>query len=234
MYRAALHMKPTVNGYHSYAPLSYHLLRKALADRDHNALDALATFGPLMIAADDETDWGSFVSDHPRTVRIGNHAGWTLFHLPFERSSSALCQGAAVGIAAIFDEQGAIDVTTLTGGNPDTRWETPHPQRVGDRLVLNLSRATRLCGLVLSTGDRPGFHPRALSVATSLDGVTWETPFIGKMGGAAFLGALENPRDVRLRVPLRGADAQFVALQIEQSHPHYAWSVADIVVYAEP
>lgn len=86
--------------------------------------------------------------------------------------------------------------------------------------------------LVVSMGSAAVLYPGTLSVATSFDNVAWETGFVGKTGGWAFRAALENPRDARIFVPLRGRAARFVRLRIEQSQPFYPWAVADIVVKA--
>lgn len=237
MYRATLHGKATVNGYDSYAPLSHQVLKLALSDRDHTALDALASFGPLLIATDNSVDpreaWASFVSGHPGITRIGDKNNWTLFQLPLRHAATNRCEKRPVPIAAVVDRHGEVDVVTLTDGRPATRWITLNPQRIGQILTLDLGRVERLCGLVLSMGTDAGFYPRMLRVATSLDGATWETRFLSKMGGAAFLAALENPRNAQMFVPLRGKAARFATLRIEQSQPLYPWAVADLIVQAQ-
>lgn len=237
MYRVTLHGKRTVNGYNGYEPLYYQVLKQALADRDRTALDALASFGPLLIAADNDVatgdSWAAFLSSHPGIRHLGDDRNWTLFQLPMTRSRPEGCESSPVAIAAIFDEQGQVDVTTLTDRNPATRWITAHPQRVGDALTLDLGRAERLCGIVVSMGWEAELYPRKLRVLTSVDNVTWKTSFEGTMGGAAFRAALDNPRDARFTIPLRGQAARFVRLRVEQSHDLYQWAVADIVVEAQ-
>ena len=248
-YRATFHGRRTINGYNGYEPRYYPVLRLALADRDHTALEALASFGPLLIAADNtdngnplfgeelgsqavdsDEPWAFFLSNHPGVKRLGEDGNFTLFHLPLRRPPQDRCASNSVAITAAFDEQGQVDAVTLTDQNPATWWITSHPQRVGDVLVLDLGRVERLCGLVVSMGSQAELYPRTLSVATSFDNVTWETGFLGKMGGSAFRAALENPRDARISVPLPATAARFVRLRIEQSQPFYPWAVADIVV----
>ena len=235
MYWGTSHGRPIVNGYHSYAPLSYHILKLALADRDDTVLDALASFGPLLIAVDNNIvpnqPWASFLSHHPGITPLGDDNNWKLFQLPLRRPSRSHCASHTVAIAAIFDEHGQVDVPALTDERPATRWITSRPQRVGDRLVFDLGRTARLCGVEVSMGAEGGFYPRTLRVATSLDSVTWQTRFLGKTGGSAFLAALENPRNARIFVPLPGNTARFITLRIEQSEPSYPWAVADIAVH---
>lgn len=236
MYRVTLHGKRTVNGYNGYVPLYYQVLEQALADRDRTAFEALASFGPLLIAADNDVageSWAAFLSNYPGMRHLGDDRNWTLFQLPMSRSRRDGCESSPVAIAAIFDEQGQVDALTLTDQNPATRWITAHPQRVGDALTLDLGRAERLCGIVVSMGGEAELYPRKLRVLTSVDNVTWKTSFEGQMGGAAFRAALDDPRDARFTIPLRGQAARFVTLRLEQSHPLYQWAVADVVVDAQ-
>jgi hypothetical protein len=234
LYRVTFHGKSTVNGYNGYEPLYYHVLRLALADRDHTVLEALASSGPLLIAADNRVDrdapWASFLANHPGVARLDEDDNWTLFQLPVRRPPRDRCASNPVPVAAAFDERGPIDAATLTDQNPATRWLASHPQRVGDLLILDLGRVETLCGLVVSMGSEAELYPRTLSVAASSDKVKWTTGFAGKMGGSAFRAALKNPRDARLSVPLRGKAARFVRLRLEQSQSLYPWAVADIVV----
>ncbi|MDA1035865.1 MAG: discoidin domain-containing protein, partial [Chloroflexi bacterium] len=237
MYRATLHGKRTVNGYNGFDPLYYHVLRLALADRDDTVLDALAPLGPIVIATDKHADrhepWRSFVSRHPGVTQFGEDANRTFFQLPVSGAPPDRCANTPIAVAAVFDEQGEVDAAALTDQNPATRWITSHPQQAGDALMLDLGRVERLCGLVVSMGSEAELYPRALSVATSFDKVTWKPGTIRKMGGAAFRAALENPRDARISIPLRGEAARFVRLQLEQSQILYPWAVADVVVQGE-
>jgi hypothetical protein len=233
MYWAMRSGHPTVNGYHSYAPLSYHVLNLALADRDPTALDALASFRPLLIAADSRAlgrSWASFVAGHPDARRVGGGENWTLFEVPLSPLRRRRCASDPVPITALFDEHGALDAATFTDQSAATRWITPHAQRIGDSLLIDLGHAASVCEVVISTGAEAGFYPRTLRVSTSLDGVSWQAGFLGKMGGAAFLGALENPRDARMSVSLSAAAGRYVRLQLDQSYPDYPWAVADVVV----
>jgi hypothetical protein len=121
-------------------------------------------------------------------------------------------------------------VADLADQNPATRWITADAQRTGDALTFDLGRSERPCGIVVSLGGEADAYPRVLNVSTSADTVTWETGFVGKMGGAAFLATLRNPRDARFSIPLPGRPARYVRLGLEQSHPTHPWAVADVIV----
>lgn len=219
MYWASISGRPVVNGYHSYAPLSYHLLKLAIADRDPSALDALAALGPLVIAADNrggEHSWTSFVADHPDSVFLRREKNWTLFRLAFRPPQQRRCDASSVPVAS----------TT-------TRWSTAHSQRVGDALIVDAGSTVSVCEVVLSMGAEADSYPRVLRVSTSLDGVRWETGFVGQLGGLAFLAALEDPSNPRIVLPVHGKSrkARFIRLGIERAQPDYPWTVANISIH---
>lgn len=239
LYRVTRHRMRGVNGYNGYEPPSYQVLRRALAERDHTILDALAGFGPLLIAADNRVDrdrpWASFLSTHPGVLRMGEEGNRTLFRLPWqERRPQVRCTSNPLPISAAFDAEGQVDSAMLTDQDATTRWITPHPQCAGDKLIVDLGSVQRVCGLVVSMGSAAVYYPGTLRVATSLDNAAWQTGFERKTGGSVFRAALRNPARPGLFVPLFGQAARFIRLQIGQSQPDYPWAVADIVVDGQP
>lgn len=239
MYRVTMHQIPAVNGYNGYEPPYYQALRRALDEHDETILDALAAFGPLLIATDNRVDphepWAEFLSNHRhirRVRRVHGDGNWTLFRLPSRRQSpsQSRCGSQSLAITAAFDTHGQIDAAILTDQDPATRWITAHPQRAGDVLTLDLGGLRTICGLVVSMGAAPVLYPGTLSVATSSDKLAWETGFAGRMGGSAFRAALEDPRNARLSIPLGGQVARFVRIRIEQTQLSYPWAVSDLAV----
>ena len=237
MYRATIHGKPTVNGYHSFAPLSHQILKLALSDRDPTLLDALASFGPIVIAHDTgaapDAAWGPYLAAYPGITPIGNDGRWRLYELPSQRAPENECAPRSIPIAEASSADEDTDASVVTDGDPTTRWTTSDGQRAGESLIVDLGRIERLCRIEISMGSEGAFYPRTLRVDTSRDGTTWKTRFLGKMGGAAFLGALENPQDSRLAVPLPNREGRFIALRTVQADPLYPWSVADLAVRAQ-
>lgn len=233
MYRVTKHRIPSVNGYNGYEPSYYQVLRRALDQRDHTILDALAAFGPLLIAIDNRLEsrepWTKFVQDDLDVRRVHDGGRWTLFRLPFaRRPPPQSCDGRPLDIDAAFDQLGPVNPTVLMDQNPETRWETAEAQRAGDVLTLDLGRVQAVCGLVVSMGATAVLYPETLSVATSVDNRVWQAEFAGNLGGSAFRAALEDPRDARIMIPLREGAARFIRLRIEQTQTAYAWAVADL------
>jgi hypothetical protein len=234
LYRSTLHGMRVVNGYNGFEPIYYQTLRRALTDRDPTALDALASFGPLLIAADKDVDandpWPAFLSAHPAVQPWHDDGHWTLFRLPFQSGQLPRCASNPLAVAAAFDEQGRIDPALVADQNPATRWITRRPQRADDQLLLDLGRIEPVCGIVMSLGSAAVLYPGTLAVDISIDRVAWEVAFTGKMGGAAVRAALDNPHDARIPITLGDRTARFVRLRVEHSHPFYPWAVADVVI----
>lgn len=236
LYRATLHQARTVNGYNGFEPSYYQVLRRALEDRDPTILSALASAGPLLIAADKQADpeqsLRQFLARQDGVRRIADDVRWTLFRLPAQAPPpiEPHCEGAALAIVAAEDRSGPIDVSMLTDGNPQTRWITSAPQRANDEMILDLGHVDAICGLELSMGREAVLYPGALVVSVSPDRTQWSPAFRGHLGGAAFRAALDDPSSVRITLPIPATPVRFLRLQIEQSQREYPWAIADVVV----
>jgi hypothetical protein len=231
MYHTLRHHLPTVNGYSGYAPPHYAALRSALEDRDLTALDGLASYGSLLVAADKSRngDWPGFVRRIPGAAAISEDGRWAFFKIPGKASAPSVCGTATLPIAAAADNHGAIPVSTITDGSTSTLWTLARPQQAGDRLTIDLGRASYPCEVVLHQ-DVSSTYPRELSVATSLDAVAWTTAFSGKTGGLAIRGALASPRSPTLTIPLGSPSARFIRFQIERTLERDWWVVSDVSV----
>jgi len=239
MYRAGMHGVPTVNGYSGYEPRHYGVLRLALEERDETVLDALASRGPLLVASDKRTDPHGYrdqwLRAHARTACVGETDDWSLFDLRGPQHAVRIepppCGGGPLPIVAARDDRGAIDVASIADGNRYTFWMTRHPQRAGDRLVLDVGDAARLCTLKLSLGAHPELFPRVLTIDTSATGSDWVRAFAGKTGGRAVLAALDHPESAWIDFPLpHGTRARYVRLTLGAGHPLAPWIVADAIV----
>ncbi|MGH9220070.1 MAG: discoidin domain-containing protein, partial [Vicinamibacterales bacterium] len=236
LYRATLHQARTVNGYNGFEPSYYQVLRRALEDHDPTILSALAAAGPLLIAADKQADpeqsLRAFLARQDGVRHISDGARWTLFRLARQVPPPLMpiCEGAALAIAGAADRRGPIDTSALTDGNPHTRWITSAPQRVNDAMILDLGRADTICSVELSMGREAAYYPGALVISVSPDGTQWSEAFHGRLGGATFRAALDDPSNVRITLPMPATPVRFLRLRIEQSQPVYPWAVAEVVI----
>jgi hypothetical protein len=237
MYRVTMHGKRTVNGYNGYDPIYYRVLRQALADRDDTALDALASFGPLLVAVDrnrpGHEDWAGFVSRQDGVTRLEDDGSWMLFQVPQQSPQpEPACAGTPLPVVNATFDGVALNAAVLAGRAPAERWISPQPQRKGNTLIFDTGRVERLCGIAISRGTEAELYERAIEVATSVDGRRWEPGLTRRMGGAALLGALENPRNQRLWIELPGQEARFVRVRLTASDPRYQWAIAGVDIRA--
>lgn len=235
VYRSTLHGVRVVNGYNGFEPAYYQVLRRGLADHDASILDALAVSGPILVAADNDSEdgarAGAFLAAHPGVTRLRNDGRWTLYWLAQQPppASAARCADDAIANATASGALGDIALEALTDHDLGTRWIFETDEGKDDDVVLDLGSVHTPCGVELSMGDAAVYYPGSLDVSTSRDGVTWERGFAGRMAGAVLHAALQEPHDARITVPLPGRPARFVRLRADQAAME-PWAIADIVV----
>jgi hypothetical protein len=154
---------------------------------------------------------------------------WTLFRVPSPEPDAA-CPEAELKIVSAVDAHGPIDVSVLTDHDPQTSWMTKEPQHAGDTLTLDMGRPSRLCAVRMSLYTSWHVYPRLLTVATSGDGNNWTPGFSGSTAGLAIRGAIAQPRDVWIDVPVRSEAARFIRLRLEKSHKSVPWFIPEMRV----
>jgi len=233
MYRAMDHGRPVVNGSSGFEPTHYSTLKTALQEHDPTALDAVTPAGPVLIVVDKGTNadrrWQTFLANVPRVTRLADDEGHAFFAAAPAPPMPPPCSGVRLPIAAVLEGHRSLDVGTFTDGDLSTRWNTSHPQRVGDALTVDLGRAAVPCAVSLSVGEFPKNYARRLLVDTSLDGVSWTAATSVRTAALTVRGALDDPRTVAFSIPLAPVDAQFVRFRIGEPAED-AWLVAEISV----
>ena len=237
MYRATQYGTRAVNGLSGYDPLHYIVLRLAIGERDGTAIEALAERGPIVVAVNDAQDRdrqiSAFLRSVPGVTLATTDRGWTMYRVAPREAAPVVSAGHAIPVVAAEDNDGPVDVGTLTDGNPDTFWVKQTPQFVGQMLRLDVGGAVPLASITMSLGGAGALYPRALSVATSVDGKIWTQAVARTIGGDAFRAVLKNPRDARIDFPLNAAVARFIRLRLEQATARYPWMVTDVIVMRE-
>jgi hypothetical protein len=235
MYRATVHQHPVVNGASGFLPSNYEALMGAVRGRDGSVLDAVAATGHILVAVDSREDpdhfWSTALRTRPGTASLGDEGAWSFFTMePSPRQR--LCESGLLPIVRAAGNQGDVDLKTVTDNDPATSWRRP-TQQAGDALVLDLGQPASPCALRLSVGQAAFAFPRALSIATSVDGLAWTNVFEGSTGGEAVRAALAQPTNAWLEFVLPPGEARgvrFIRLRIEASRPDVPWQVSDIMI----
>ncbi len=236
IYRATRHRRPIVNGTSGFEPAHYFTLRTALEEKDPAAFDGLPPNARVLAVVDKHDvahhDWDRFLVANPRVTRLLPDERWLFYAISPTPPPALPCHGDPAPIAAITDEQGNSALAALTDGSPHTWWATPHPQRAGDNLVLDLGRTVRPCSITIAVGEFASSYVRKLIVETSVDGTAWTVVASRRMAGAVMAAALEDPIRVAVSIPLAPSAARLVRLRADETHPTIAWLVTDVAVSA--
>ena len=233
-YRAIGHRHPIVNGSSGFSPSHYFTLRAALEEHDPTAFDGLPSSGRVLAVVDKRNDadlgWDRYLTANPRVTRLAPDDRWEFYAIEPPPVAAAACSGEPAPIAAVSDNDGPTDLAPLVDGNPHTWWATPHPQRVGDSLVLDLGRTMHPCAVSVAVGEFLISYPRVLLVETSSDGVAWVVVAIRRTAGLTVRAALDNPQEVAVPIPLAPSTARFVRLRVTETHPTIEWRVTEVSV----
>ena len=238
MSRAMRHGVPLVNGYSGYEPSHYIALRMAFEARDPRVFDELASsVGPLAIVidrrADAEGDWARFVGagvggrEGARLVR--EEGPQVLFWLPAATRPPAIA-ARALSIRAVSSNRRGAHVAALTDGRRDTVWSTEAPQDGTEEVVVDLGSAEAVVGLRLWLGRLVTHAPRRLQIDTSLEGTLWSRAWEGPTAVLVYRGALEDQRQVPLRIDIPEQPARFLRLRQVGRTSDAPWTLGELEV----
>ncbi len=73
-------------------------------------------------------------------------------------------------------------------------------------------------------------YPRALDVATSVDGERWTPAFSGPTAGLMVSDALAHEANPQLKLPLTAAPARWIRLTVSRTLERDPWVVTDVTV----
>jgi hypothetical protein len=232
MYRTIDHQRPTLNGNSGFEPPHYATLRAALDEHDPAALDGLA--GRVLIVVDKQegrsAEFDRFLAATPHVTSLAPDARWAFYGFAPVPAVPEACVGGALPIAAITDASGANALATLTDHDPDTWWATPHAQRTGDSLVVDLGATMHPCAVQLAAGRFGDAYARQLVIETSADNAAWTVAATARMAGLTMKAVLDDPKQGRVGIPFAGRRARFVRLRLDQTGTKFPWIVTDIAV----
>jgi len=232
MYRATRHGHPVANGQSGFFPTHYEALQLAFADGNPRGLDALAQPSPLLVAIDRHADpngrWNHIVEQAERITRLGGDDRWTFYGLAPPPQLS--CSGRDIPVVSAVYRDTPVDLHLITDGDTETAWGTPTPQQFDDTVQIDVGRESRLCALRVSIGAVWNSYPRDLEVTTSADGATWTRQFKGSTAGLMVRGAIDDPHNIWMTMPLHDAAARYVRMRLDAGHPTSTWIIAEVRV----
>ena len=236
LYRAVQHKRRLFNGYSGYFAPHYAALNRLLLDQDPAIIARLSELGSIEVMVDHALDpsgtWRAFMDRTPRARRVAVTGDYTTYFVPLLVEKTAVASGRSVPIVAATASVNANWWPLVTDGNLYTRWHAGREQRRGDWFTADLGSERQVSGVEMLIGGYVADFPRDLLVETSTDGATWTPAWSGRTAIVAFSGALQDPRNVPLSLPITPRPARFVRMtQVGPEMVHY-WSIAELRVLA--
>ncbi len=205
MYRAIEHRRPLLSGYSGHFPPHLRIFASALERDDPSSVRYFAAGRPVIITVNHRYDpygWSlRFIRSLPGIVEHGGSAAGSVFVLPAHPRARTGKTGAALPITSIKEE--AREHAVIDLGETQLVREVTFPVRWHfDKMA-----------------------PR-IEVEASADGVIWQSVWLDWTGGPAIAGAIEDPREGPLRIPLPDVRARYLRI-----HPAPRWMLSELRVY---
>lgn len=196
LYRGMSHRMPVVNGYAGYVPPHANVLDWALHRHDNTVVTELRRGHPLFMVigqSSEEEEWTRFAEGQPGARLLGVTGAGRLYRIPAAPYAAEPVPGASIPVAHAVSAGGWL---------------------LGD---LGAPKTVRFVEL-LTWGDVVRL-PGSLIIETSLNGADWQVASDAPPGGAAFLGALADPRGVPVRVLVPDMNARYIRANAPTFHP---------------
>ena len=235
MLRATYHGEAVVNGHSGYVASHYRALEYALGHGREDVLDLLASLGVRQIRINrdhpDGPTYESYVATWPGSRRMAETDHESLYAFTeVSPPPPPTPLGPRLEIAAVTANVNDELTGAVLDGDLKTRWHTG-PQNPGYSITADLGASRLLGAVVAQLGGFTLDFPRRLRVAISDDGENWREVWRGPGDAVAVIGALREPREAPLVIPLTGARGRYVRLQQTSGDPTYYWSVAELRVH---
>jgi hypothetical protein len=206
MFRMMEHRRPVVNGYSGHTPPHLRIVASGLQRADPTAILHFSESRPLFVVVNSQFDtnrwYEQFVRSLPGSQPIEGSGAGPVFLLPARPRPATAPPGALLQPVSVT--YGGREHVTLDLG--------------ARRSVRTLSFPVR--------GNFDRVHPR-MQVDTSDDGATWTTRWLDWTSGAAIAGALENEREIPLRIHLPDVETRYLRI-----HPAPAWMIRNLSIFA--
>jgi hypothetical protein len=235
MYRGMYHRRPVVNGYSGFFPRSYDVLHRGLDIRDPRMFDAIAAWGPVVVAVDEQRDeggtWVKQLAAIPGSVALGQESGRRLFSLASGTLPAEIQPGSPrLQVQSVTANVHAERIALALDGDPQTRWDSG-PQRGVEVVTVDLGAPRHVDGLTMTIGDHASDFPRLLVIETSRDGLSWSTEWQGPTAVVAFAAAVRHPTDSPLAFGLPHVAARLLRLRQLGEDPVFYWTIYELAVF---
>jgi hypothetical protein len=172
---------------------------------------------------------------HPGTQTVCSEDGRTLYRLSASMSAmspagnASLRQARPLPIAVLRANVNTGDEKFMLDGDRTTRWQSgPQSDRTMVDIDLGTERSVQAVQLLL--GPFIEDFPRVFSIEMLGEGAVWKELYKGGAAGRAFVGALQDPKDVPLTFAFPPVTARYLRLRTLANDETYYWSIAELKV----
>jgi hypothetical protein len=204
MYRAMQHRRPLINGYSGHVPAHYGIFSRALSRGDPSGILELARGRPVVILVHSEFD-------------PGNHLAQMVEALPGVRPFEASAASRIYVLPPQARERLAPPGTLLPAVLREMASERVEIDLGTERVVRSVEFPLRWH--YAEMGER-------IAIEASRDGSSWTTVWEDWTAGLAISGALKDPLEIPLRIPISDVSTRYLRI-----HPSPAWMQRELRVY---
>lgn len=236
MYRSMFHRLPVANGFSGFAPPHYLPLIQAVNHERYAALEELSRDGPIGVAVARSLVWHESIEKSlarfPGARPVSSDERWATFLVPGSRKVE---QGSflAVPIARVRANRQEANVKRMIDGTVTTAWGPEAPQDGREEVVVEITAAQPVGGIVLSMGAYSFGFPRELAVDLSADGQSWQNVWQGDTSVATVRAAITYPDSVPLTIDFEPTGARFIRLRQLGQDERVPWWIAELSVHGQ-
>lgn len=196
----------------------------------------MAERGPFHVRIDRPHDrdggWERWLAGRPGVRCVGEGPLESVFLVP-ARSPSSVARGERIPVRALRANIGADRISRAADDDAGTFWSSDGTQTGREEIVLDLGEERAVEAVVLSLGGAlVRDFPRALRIEVSSDERHWSPAWEGATAAATVSAGLADPGVVPVPFRLGNVGARFIRLSQLGTDPVFAWSIAEIQVFA--
>jgi hypothetical protein len=235
LYQQMFDSVPLYNGFSGYGAPHYFPMRQMIEDEDPRILPALAAAGPLGVVVDHAGDADGklrrLVLAVPGATVERMERDWSSYRVPKTLVMPDVPDraGTPVPIKSLTAFPNAAAAPLAIDGKSSTRWWTGDEIEKKSELTIELDSPGRVSQIVMELGGFTTDVPKRLQIDASADGAAWEIVWSGSPALQAYFGAIRDPRQTPIVLPLNRDHVRFLRLR-ETETSKWNWTIFELQV----
>lgn len=221
-----------VNGYSGNAPRYYDALASAAALEDDAVFEVFRRDEDLHVVVSGEAiALKRFVERQPGAKVIARGSGATQYLLPRRPSFETGVSRAAIGGVTVRSECSPAELALLQDDNDRTQWGCPAGQE--QAITIDIGRPRSVRAVVYGLGRYHWEFATAMSIETSLDGLSWTGARRGPILREVIDAGLQAPRQMPVMLVFPPRQARYLRVRPIDQRKDFRWSIAELGVLGD-